>query len=433
MTTQNSINAAKSIVIVLLMILGVCNAYAQDFISIVGSTPYSNGTEVFFEGYEGFELTDLGSTRANAKGEIDYFTSYHGYCKMYSKGGSSWTLILENDPTCIEWNDGFSFSCDEANGVYYEMLSGFLYIDTLLFRHTTEEDSLSRINNTVELDQSLTNMKDQLGSMNDSQVVTFLEGELLLRIAMRSDSLNQMTEIKEEIISFVVDNYDALYHSDYLIRLAQGYMGMNSRGFRTSESARAASMYDVGEWLSNLNPMMEERDILNFFISDFMMMGETEIASSLADKYVDIVKCDQYVKDKLRPVNMPYEFNVFGGADLSKIYSLDQFYGMPKILAIYDTECPASMAALTGLYDFMFEKQLRMPVILIPNGEHEASIKALLKREAPFGLQAGAKTGSSLMLGAGVKQLPAFIVLDDKNLLKTIHYGLTPLKDDFSD
>jgi hypothetical protein len=91
------------------------------------------------------------------------------------------------------------------------------------------------------------------------------------------------------------------------------------------------------------------------------------------------------------------------------------------------------MAALTGLYDFMFEKQLRIPVILIPNGEHEASIQALLKREAPFGLQAGAKTGNSLMLGAGVKQLPAFIILDDKNLLKTIHYGLTPLKADFSD
>jgi hypothetical protein len=104
---------------------------------------------------------------------------------------------------------------------------------------------------------------------------------------------------------------------------------------------------------------------------------------------------------------------------------------MSKILVPYSSECPASIAGLCGLFSYMQEKQLRIPVILVPLDEVPAEVNQLLEKEAPFGLQTGAKTGSSLILGAGVKQLPVYIVLDGNNLIETIHYELEDLKTAF--
>ena len=57
----------------------MCNylAYGQDFISIKGKSPFPDGIRVVFTGYEGLNKVDLGSIRATAGGEVDYFTDYH--------------------------------------------------------------------------------------------------------------------------------------------------------------------------------------------------------------------------------------------------------------------------------------------------------------------------------------------------------------------
>ena len=91
---------------------------------------------------------------------------------------------------------------------------------------------------------------------------------------------------------------------------------------------------------------------------------------------------------------------------------------------------PASAAAVVGFYSFMSSNQIRKPVILVPSDGEMNELSELIKKEAPFGMQSGMKTGSGLMLGAGVKQLPAFIMLDSRNLLKKIYYDLNELKSD---
>jgi hypothetical protein len=119
---------------------------------------------------------------------------------------------------------------------------------------------------------------------------------------------------------------------------------------------------------------------------------------------------------------------VFGGEDFSRVYNLDQFSGMPKILAMVSTDCPASVAAVSGLYEFMMEKQIRIPVILIHEVAPAGKLGDILADKAPFGLQAGMQTGGTLMFGAGVEQLPAFMMLDRNNLQQKIIYDLEEIK-----
>lgn len=416
---------------IIISLIVLCSG-AQDFISIVGSVPYPVSTKVYFEGYEGFSPEDLGNIRVSDNGEIDFFTDYHGYCKMHVPGQTAWPLILEYDPTCLEWKGGFSFACDPENEVFYKFLPALDYNDSLLLAFRNSSDSLELIELRAQLDIDLNELGDKLNSLNNSPAGIFLKGEFLIHNANATDSLNSIAIVKEEILLFVQEHYEQLYHSDYLIRLARAYTDMNKRGFSRQETAKAASIYDVGEWHKTLSPLMEERAIIDFFMEDFLADGNIGVAADLAEKYAEIVKCEQYVNTKLRPATMPYSFNVFGGADMSKMYALDQFSGMPKILALYSAECPASIAALAGLYEFVKEKQLRVPVILTPDGEIDPQLIKLLQKVAPFGLQTGAKTGGSLMMGAGIKQLPAFIVLDRNNLLKDIYYDLGSLKTDFS-
>ena len=193
-------------------------------------------------------------------------------------------------------------------------------------------------------------------------------------------------------------------------------------------SLRQANVYDVGEWVSMLGPSMGEKAVVDFFLVHFVRDGAKDVALDLVGKYAELVKCEQYVSNNTRPSNMPYTFSVFGGPDLSRVYNLDQFHGINKILAIYSTDCPASIAAVVGLFGFVREKQLRMPVILVPNGETEGEYAELVEKEAPFGMQTGMKTGSGIIIGAGIKQLPAFIILDERNLLKEVYYDIDELK-----
>jgi hypothetical protein len=110
------------------------------------------------------------------------------------------------------------------------------------------------------------------------------------------------------------------------------------------------------------------------------------------------------------------------------VYNLDQFSGMSKVLALVSTDCPASVAAVSGLYEFLMENQIRLPVILVHEVEPEGKLAGLLAEKAPFGLQTGFQTGSTLMFGAGVEQLPAFMLLDRNNLQQQIIYDLDDLK-----
>ena len=70
-----------------------------------------------------------------------------------------------------------------------------------------------------------------------------------------------------------------------------------------------------------------------------------------------------------------------------------------------------------------------MPVILVPDYALEGELGTLVEEKAPFSLRTGYKYGGPLMQGAGIKQLPAFMVLDRQNLVKEVIYDLELLKE----
>jgi hypothetical protein len=420
----------QKIILLLIILLPLASLHSQDFISVIGSVPFPTGTKVYFEGYEGLRTMELGNIRVDDSGRIDYFTSYHGYVSMYAEGKSksTWPLILEYDPVCLEWNEAFSFPCDPENEFFYNRISGFELLDSLIKAYSEATDSLETLILREKLQQSLVKFPGKIMSEKPLSAVIFLEGEFLIRRAAVVETGEDMAFIKPQILDFITDNYDVLYHSDMMIRLGRTYVGMNEHIIQNSDVLNQAVLFDISEWLNKPGLSLIDKEVVDFFLVDFLRDGKTDMAAMLAETYPDIVKCEQYVGATPRPSQIPYTFNVFGGEDLNKMYSLDRFHGISKILALYSTECPASVAAVAGLYDFMGEKQIRIPVILVPNGVQEGELAELLQKEAPFGLQTGQKIGSSLIQGAGIKQFPAFIILDEGNLLKEVYYGLADLK-----
>ncbi len=401
----------------------------QDWFSIVGKSPYPQDVKVYFTGFNGFGKVDVGSIRTTSGGEIDFFTDYHGFCIMKAEGGKAYPLILEHDPVCLEWGDVPKFPCDPENAFYYGKLGDLQYLDSLLIAYKSAPDSLEDKRKLKEsLDLAFETFVAEINDAEPLNANAFLLSELMIREVKMVEDAEQMILQKEGILSFVSDHFAVLNKSDYINKLAGAYLEMNKAVFNSDVSIHQAMEYDVDIWVKSLGPVMGEKEVVNFFLLYSMKANRLELASKLADKYIDLVKCEQFVSDKLRPVSMPYTFNVFFGPEFSSVRSLDQFQGIQKVLALFSTECPASVAAITGLYDFVTENQIRLPVILVPDYEMEGELAVLVEEKAPFGLQTGFKTGSSLMLGAGIKQLPAFMVLDRKNLLQEIFYDLDGLK-----
>jgi len=416
------------IVTILLSFLLFTPLSGQDWISIVGKSPYPQGVKVFFEGYEGFNKIDVGSIRTGAGGEIDYFTDYRGFCKLKAEGMKTYALILEHDPVCLEWGKVPKFPCDPENEYFYGIMPKIFSLDSMYLAYRAENDSAERIRLFNELDAEFLNFSQELLDGEPLNANIFLQAEFVLRRTKMVADAEQMTGWKKHIFGFISDHYDILYHSDYIGKLAEAYVAMNNDVFKSDLSIQQAKEYDVDEWITHLGSRMGESEIVNFFLVHFISKGELEVASNLLVKYSDYVKCDLYVSENTRPASMPYSFNVFGGPEFSKVYSLDQFAGISKILVLFSTECPASIAAVTGLYSFMSEKQIRMPVIMAPNVQPEGELAELLAEKAPFGMQTGAKMGNAIANGAGVKQLPAFMILDRNNLLQEIIYDLDQLK-----
>jgi len=414
--------------IIIFLSISMTYVDGQDFISIKGKCPFPANSMVSFEGYQGFEIVDLGEIRISADSIIDYFTDYHGYCLMKVKGSPSMPLILDHDPTCIEWDSLPGFPCDPENKFYYEMRTRFMSLDTLVPMYLNSNDSLEQIS----LKKSIHNQIEKTGLVLDGQTSlcasVLLKAELMIIESSLVENAEGMGEHKVKITDFIDAHYDQLLHSDMLTSLAIAYTDMNRKVFTNPLSTQQAIIYDVGEWVNMLGPRMGEKDVINFFLVQCSKQGDKEIASILVAKYIDIVKCEQYVSSNTRPTNIPYSFSIFGGPDLSRVKTLDQFQGISKILAVYSTECPATIAAVVGLYSFMGENQIRMPVILMPDNVDEGPLNEIVKKQAPFGMQTGMKTGGGFMQGAGVKQLPAFIILDERNLLKKIYYDFNELK-----
>ncbi len=418
----------NSISYLLAFLLLISNVAAQDIISIVGKSPYPPNVKVYFEGYEGFSKTDLGYIRSSATGEVDYFVSYNGFCIMKADGHPAYPLILEYDPVCLEWSNPPNFPCDPENEYYYKMLPQFLSLDSAYANLKYATDSLEKVNFRQTLESKFTDVEGVLSSGPSLHAKTFLEAELLIHRCRIVNDGGLMAQRKENIHGIIELHYEAFYPSNILMKLAEAYLEMNYAVFENRESLKQAMLYDVDTWVKMLGPMMGEKEVVDFFLIHFVKKEELGIAADLVANYADLVKCEQFVGGKRRPATMPYSFSVFGGPDLSKVYNLDQFYGISKILAVYSTECPASVAAVAGLYAFMAEKQIRLPVILSPGNEPEGELADLISKKAPFGLQLGVKTGSAVAQGAGVKQLPAFLFLDEKNLLKEIIYDMNELK-----
>jgi hypothetical protein len=400
----------------------------QDLISVVGKSPYPQNVKVYFTGFNGFEKLDLGSIRTMPGGEIDFFTDYHGFCTIKADGYKSYPLILQHDPVCIEWGDIPKFTCESENEAFYKYLSGFSYTDSLLRVFLSTNDSLNKIKSREELSSLLESQINQVSGGDAPYAEVFMQAEIRIRRAKILEDKDQMDIWKEDILAFIDAHYDALYNSHYMAKLAGAYLEMNRIVFDADVGLQQAMEYDIDLWMTSLGPSIGEREVANFFLAYCMKTDELELASTLVAKYIDYVKCDQYVSSKLRPLSMPYTFNVFFGPQFSNVRSLDQFQGMRKVLALFSTECPASVAAVTGLFAFVTENQIRLPVILVPDYELEGEMGVLIEEKAPFGLQAGFKTGSSLMTGAGIKQLPAFMVLDRNNLLEEVFYDLEVLK-----
>ena len=401
---------------------------AQDWISIIGKTPYPQGTKVYFTGYEGFNKLDLGSIRTSANGEIDFFTDYHGFCTMSAEGMKSYSLILEHDTVCIDWGNEQKFSCDPENVYFYRKMPEMLRLDSMYDAYLTENDSLQKVHLFTKMKETFGNSETMLSRESSVHANVFLQAELSIRRIRIVEDGEQMASSKDDMLNFISDNYGILNHSNYLTKLAAAYLDMNKFVLKSETSLRQAIEYDVDVWVTRLGTEMTEKEIVNFFLIHFVKNDESEAASDVVVKYGEFVKCEQWVGATLRPTTMPFTFSVFGGPDFSKVYNLDQFFGISKILAMYSTECPASVAAVAGLYAYMSEKQIRMPVILVPDAEPEGELAELIVEKAPFGLQTGVKTGGSLMLGAGIKQLPAFMILDRNNMQEEIIYNLDDLK-----
>ncbi|HSG68468.1 MAG TPA: hypothetical protein VK994_07175, partial [Bacteroidales bacterium] len=221
--------------------------------------------------------------------------------------------------------------------------------------------------------------------------------------------------------------------SDLLIDLADAYTGMNASVFSSTLSAQQASVYDVGEWLNLLGSGIPEKEVLDYFLLHFSAMDAYDIIGQLLQVHAGKYECEQYVGSAKRPANMPYTFTVFGGPELNREFTLDQFTGMRKILALYSSDCPSSVASLVALYGFISRNQVRLPVILVPGDEAEGEIATIIKNHAPFGMQTGMKLGSSLMLGAGIRQLPAYIILDQRNMLSDVFYSFEEIKNYLGD
>lgn len=395
---------------------------AQDLISIEGVSPYPAGTKVFFEGYDGFNKIDLGSIRTTAEGGINYFFEFHGYCTMSSDNEPSYPVIMEYDPVCIEWDKEEKFTCEPENEYFYQMLPGLNTLDTLIENYISTTDSAQKILHGQQLKLSFDEFETLLANAPEVNARVILQAELLLRKAEAVDSVEMMAKLKEDIMALSVNEIDILRRSDLLMRMSEAYFEMNYKLMAERAGLSLALLYDVDTWVNSLGPILGERGMLEFFLLYFATAQQQDVIAGILEKYIDKVSCEQYVSNNLRPANMPYTFSVFGGPDFSRVYNLDQFYGMPKVLALYSTDCPASVAAIAALYVFMTEKQLRIPVILVPGNEPEGELAELLTEKAPFGMQAGVKTGNSLIFAGGVKQLPAFMMLDRNNLREDVIY-----------
>lgn len=400
---------------------------AQDWISIVGKSPYPHGVMVQFTGYNGFEEIDLGSIRTTQGGAIDYFTDFHGRCMISAEGMPSYFLILEHDPICLEWGSQQPFTCDPENEYFYNTSFELDHIDSL-FTVYEKADSAGKEMAFQGLDDAIQHLYEEVSLSSVKHARVYMLSELLIRRAKLATNTDQLTLWKSEMLGYAEENYDILSRSDYLGNLAMGYLEMNSTVMNSDISVRQAMEYDVNTWVERLGARAGEREMLDFFMIRFLESGDAGMASLLASKYNDYIRCEQFVSSKLRNTGMPYTFNVFGGDNFSRVYSLDQFSGMPKVLAMVSTDCPASIASVSGLYEFLMEKQIRMPVILVHEVEPEGKLADILSDKAPFSLQTGVKTGGTLMFGAGVVQLPAYMILDRNNLQQQIIYDLEELK-----
>jgi len=419
---------------ILLLFIGILLSssllFGQDWISIIGKSPYPPNTKVYFTGYDGFEKIDLGSIRSDEQGEIDYFTDYHGFCMMSSEGGKSYPIILEHDPVCIDWNKKPRFTCEPENEFFYSYLPALQRIDSMQKAYFSVPDTLARKRKLLEnLDSTMNGLLEELMNADESHARVFLLSDLIILQTKMVDSTASMAEWKEDILGFVDTHFEILKNSVYLKRLGTAYVAMNIKVLRTEFSKDQAIEYDVDQWVAKLDGKLDIRRMVEFFVLHFIRTGEAEVASKLVAKYIDILKCDQWVGGTPRPANMPYTFNVFFGPEFGNVRSLDQFQGMDKILAFVSTECPASVAAVAGLYNFVTVNQVRMPVILVPDYELEGELGVLVAEKAPFGLRTGYKYGGPLMQGAGIKQLPAFMILGRQNLVKEVIYDLELLKD----
>jgi len=411
-------------------LISSCLLHSQDWISIIGKSPYPANTKVYFTGYNGFEKIDLGSIRSNAQGEIDFFTDYHGFCMMSAEGAKPYPVILEHDPVCIEWNDPPVFSCEPENAFFYAHLPELKQIESMQMLYFSVPDSLpGKDSLRTELQGKMELLFEELMQDENLHARVFLLSDLFVMQCKMVDSTEQMAEWKEDLLAFADIHFEILNSSVYLGKLGKAYVDMNRTVFKNENSKNQAMEYDVGKWVELFGEKLSEKAIVEFFCMYFIQSGESATAAILLSKYIDIVKCDQWVGGTARPANMPYTFNVFFGPDFSNVRSLDQFRGTDKILAFVSTECPASVAAVAALFEFVNSSQVRLPVILVPDYELEGELGALVEKRAPFSLRTGYKYGGPLMQGAGIKQLPAFMILDRQNLVKEVIYDLKLLEE----
>jgi hypothetical protein len=347
---------------------------------------------------------------------------------MSAEGMPSYFLILEHDPVCLEWGKSQPFTCDPENSYFHESTIRLAGIDSLFAEYELAADSAAKETSYQLTLDEIQRSYDEVSASTIPHARIYLLAELLIQRSKLVRDVDQLASWKTEMLDFADQNYDILARSDYLGNIAMAYVGMNKDVMKSEISRRQAMEYDVETWIDILGAKAGTKEMIDFFIIRLLNSGEASTSARLVSKYNDYVRCELYISSKLRNPNMPYTFNVFGGENFDRVYNLDQFSGMSKVLALVSTDCPASVAAVSGLYEFLMENQIRLPVILVHEVEPEGKLAGLLAEKAPFGLQTGFQTGSTLMFGAGVEQLPAFMLLDRNNLQQQIIYDLDDLK-----
>lgn len=291
-------------------------------------------------GYNGLKDFSIVKTTASPEKRETVITFYRGLALLNYSNGSSYPLILNNEPFTFEIKNASqppSFKSSVTNEYFYDLLAGKI----------RETDAVL-----------------------DEFAYLMIQAKNLLESSSGIATASELQTKREEFYHFIRDHYNNLKNSDMIRRLvAQSFMMHEYVNYHIKDEPatnikkkyQSKVLECAKGWLETLKPHIPEHETLNYIVLLYYDRSMVSMASFIANNFKEYAFCPGTEK---KDFGLKKTLMLTGKKGQRQI-ELHEIQG-DKILAFVSGECSVSMVQAISFARLKDGSRPKYQIIVVP-------------------------------------------------------------------